>query len=918
MLLVDPDPESERLIAGLLARLEGVELGLEAVRDYESGLAAIRHNQHGVYLVAHPIGEQSGIELIRQAIAEGCAAPLILLTAEPDNEVDLAALEAGAADHLLKSQLNVVRLELALRYALERQRLLRALQSERDLLHTLLDHLPDSIYFKDIESRFVRTSRALARKFGLSDPSEVEGKCDADFFTEEHAAEARKDEQDLMQSGRQVIGKEEKETWPDGRQTWVSTTKLALRDRQGAVVGTFGISRDITAQKRAALALRDAKEAAEAANRAKSDFLANMSHEIRTPMNAIIGMTELVLDTPLSSSQREYLGMVRESGESLLSVINGILDYSKIEAGKLELERAPFDLRETLGDTMKSLAVRAHRADLELACHIAPNVPEAVLGDPARLRQIVVNLVGNGIKFTEQGEVVLDVAVETVSPTETVLHFRVTDTGVGIPPDKIDAVFRPFEQADTSTTRRFGGTGLGLTISSRLIELMGGRIWVESELGRGSTFHFTARFEPVSREAADRGPPPSVILRDTRVLVVDDNATNRMILEEMLSNWSLRPDSSPGATDALAKLAAANASGDPYRLVLTDCNMPDIDGFTLTALIKEDTRLASTIIMMLTSGSRVGDVARCEQLGIATHLLKPVKQSELFDAIVLALGITAAEDEQAHPILADEPPSSAPLQILLAEDSLVNQKLAVGLLKRQGHTVVVAGTGKQALAAVASHTFDVVLMDVQMPEMDGLEATAAIRAEEERTGARHMPIIAMTAHAMKGDRERCLEAGMDDYISKPIRARQLFERIAAAVEAGSSMKEAPQANLAGDASAGLDWNKALETVNGDQDLLRDVISAFLEETPAQLSTIAQAIEQGDCTRLGRAAHTVRGALRFLGTELAVSHAQALEEQGHNLVPEVARQSLASLSGEIERFRPALVAFAQGNDMLGGG
>ncbi len=657
----------------------------------------------------------------------------------------------------------------------DRKKAEAALEHERYLLHALMDNLPHNIYFKDTHSRFIRINMATARCFGLADPSEALGKTDADFFTQQHARQTMADEQRIVQTGRPLLDQEERETWPDGHVTWVSSTKLPLYDEDGQIVGTFGISRDITEQKQASEELQKAKEAAEAASRAKSDFLANMSHEIRTPMNAIIGMSELVLDTDLTASQRDYLTMVRESGESLLSVINDILDFSKIEAGKLDLEAVPLDLRESLGDTMKTLALRAHTKGLELACRVRPQVPDRLLGDVGRLRQTVVTLVGNAIKFTQAGEVVLDVELQSQTDDGVVLHFAVGDTGIGIPQGKLTAIFDAFEQVDSSTTRRHGGSGLGLAISSRLVQLMGGEIWVESEFGRGSTFHFTARFG-LTGEAVQVPRAEPTKIQDTRVLVVDDNATNRRILEEMLRNWGMRPTVVEGGRQALNLLRKSRESGEPFRLILSDANMPEMDGFSMAAEIKRDSQLDNTVIMMLTSGDRPDDLSRCEKFGISSYLLKPIKQSELFDAIVLALGVTAPEEEDAGRILVEQPGPLRPLRILLAEDSLVNQKLAVGILKKRGHSVVVANHGREAIAALEADEFDLVLMDVQMPEMDGYEATAAVRAKELQTG-KHLPIIAMTAHAMKGDRERCLEAGMDDYVAKPVRAQQLFETI---------------------------------------------------------------------------------------------------------------------------------------------
>jgi CheY-like chemotaxis protein len=486
-------------------------------------------------------------------------------------------------------------------------------------------------------------------------------------------------------------------------------------------------------------------------------------------------MTELALDTALTPEQREYLETARASAEALLDLLNDILDFSKIEAGKLELERVEFSLRESVGEALKTLALRAHDKGLELLYEVKPEVPDMVVGDPTRLRQVMVNLVGNAIKFTEHGEVVVWVKQEWARQEELGLHILVSDTGIGIPPDKQQTIFAVFSQADTSTTRRYGGTGLGLTISRQLVEMMGGQIWVESTLGVGSTFHFTVRLGQGQPSTALTFLEPSR-LHGVRVLVVDDNATNRRILHDQLSAWQMRPALAHSAQEALSLLYQAAAQGQPFPLILTDAHMPEMDGFTLVERIQQDPQLRGATILMLTSAQQKADMVRCRQLGIAVYLIKPVKPAELQQALLRALG--QKRQTQGKPASAVQVQQhQRPLRILLAEDNAVNQKLAVRLLQKWGHDVVVVVNGKAALAQVEQEAFDVVLMDVQMPEMDGLEATAAIRAREHSTET-HLLIIAMTAHAMKGDKERCLAAGMDDYVAKPLKSEELRAALA--------------------------------------------------------------------------------------------------------------------------------------------
>jgi PAS domain S-box-containing protein len=656
------------------------------------------------------------------------------------------------------------------------------LDSERYLLHTLMDNLPDSIYFKNREGQFTLVNRALAKTFGRDDPAELTGKTDFDFFTGEHAQQAFDDEQDLVHERASVVSKEERETWRDGRETWVMTTKLPFRDTGGNVVGTFGISRDITERKRMEQDLSAAREAAEDANRAKSEFLANMSHEIRTPMNGVIGMAHLALDTDLNDEQRDYIETVRASGEKLLALINDILDFSRIEAGRMDLDLVEFDLPQALHDLMKPFALTAEEKGVELIWGLSPEVPGTIVGDPLRLRQILVNLIGNALKFTESGEVELAVR-GTPGDTGgdlTRLTFTVRDTGIGIPADKWTRIFDPFSQVDSSTTRRFGGTGLGLSISAQLVQKMGGCLDVKSEPGKGSSFDFEIE---VRRGAS---PTPAVPVAPTPVLIVDGNATARRVLSDTVRGWGMQPRVAANATEALDALRHALADGQPFPLMIADAHMPDTDGFGLVEQIQRNPGLAATRIVMLTSVRERSDVARCRELGVETWLTKPVGVYELRSAIKGG----RPRGNQSHPQVEDDRNRVGPSEgrILLAEDNPVNQRLVERLLSKRGYSTTVAGTGIEALAAMEKQDFDLILMDVQMPEMDGFEATRAIRAREMQGNGKsadlrqeppetHIPIVALTAYAMKGDRERCLECGMDSYVEKPIRSEELLDTV---------------------------------------------------------------------------------------------------------------------------------------------
>ncbi|MDZ7261464.1 MAG: response regulator [candidate division KSB1 bacterium] len=962
----------------------------------------------------------------------------------------------------------------------DRKRTEAALAQEQNLLRALMDLIPDHIYFKDTQSRFIRINKALANWFGLTDPAQAVGKTDFDFFTGEHAQQAYADEQEIIRSGQPLIGMEEKETWPNGQNTWVSTTKVPLIDTEGHIIGTFGISRDITERKRAEeeirksyqlqnvlnsllqislanipldqllevaldiiisapfisikskggiflvedepevlnlkahrglhpslqtlcarvpfgrclcgraaataqiqfadgidqrhenrydglephghyavpiisngkvsgvmvlyleeghpnnkqeqeflqavantlagiierkkaeLALQQAREAAEAANRelektnqqleqaieranqmaiaaeaancAKSQFLANMSHEIRTPMNGIIGMSELLLDTKLTPEQRDYVETLKSSAESLLRLLNDILDFSKIEAGKLDLEVIDFDLRTAMEETSDTLAHRAHAKGLELAYLIDPNLPSLLRGDPGRLRQIIINLAGNAIKFTEKGEVVIRAELEKETENQVTVRFSVTDTGIGIPKDRQAMIFESFTQADSSTTRKYGGTGLGLAISKQLVKLMGGQIGVESTPGKGSRFWFTAVFEkqPANRIAL---PPVAPDITGMRVLAVDDNATNRLILHQALASWGCRPEVIASGTEALERLREAAVSDDPYGLVLIDVQMPEMDGFEVCRLIKADPQLRQVPIIILTSMGARGDAQRCKEIGIEGYLNKPIKQSQLYNAILTVMGyVEEGKADKKLVTIHTVAESQRRLHILLAEDNPVNQKVARRILEKAGHTVEVVDNGQLAVAALEQKDYDLVLMDVQMPEMDGFEATRLIRQKEGTQ--RHTPIIAMTAHALKGDRERCLKAGMDAYISKPIKPQELFQALNKWAKSQTQDKVPVKPQPLDKDSAlpsviPIDLETALSRFDGDREFLMEMVEEFLHYAPEQLQTVAAALEKGDIKVVEREAHSLKGAAGNLSAQKLASLALQLEKSAHD-------------------------------------
>jgi len=742
-----------------------------------------------------------------------------------------------------------------------------ALAHERDLLRTLLDSIPDRIYFKDRDSRFLMISRAVAKDFGLDDPGEAVGKKDADFFSEEHARLALEDEQAILSTGQAIIGKTEKETWNDGREGWVLTTKMPMRNADGEIVGTFGISKDITALKEAEAELAQARDAALESARLKSEFLANTSHEIRTPMNAIVGMTGLLLGTPLNEQQREFLTTIQQSADALLGVINDILDFSKIEARKLEIEAAPFDLRETVESAVDLLAERAQSKGLHLACLVFEDVWTSVIGDPGRLRQIVTNLIGNAIKFTEQGEVTVRLSTVGETGREVTIRCEIVDTGIGIPAEAQKHLFQPFTQGDGSLSRRYGGTGLGLTISKQLTEIMGGRIGFESKLGQGSSFWF----ELPLRKQLEPGPAEAQrqLLAGLNVLVVDDNETNHQILRHQLRSGRIKTTEASEAAGALQLLQESVATDHPFQVVILDSEMPEEDSFGLARAIKDDLLFTELKLILLTPMGNVLPPESWQGAGIDDCLAKPVKQSRLLECIIRLLNGEAVPGDRPS---ADQHArvEAKPLRILVAEDNQVNRKVILLQLGNLGYAADAVANGLEAVEAIRKTPYDVVLMDCHMPEMNGYEATRAIRQLPGRT--RQIRILAVTANADPDEKRKCLDAGVDAYLIKPIDLEQLGQALGGiAVEIGAVPREAGS----GDADSIVEGLRYF----GDAAVVAELIDLFLQDAPARLAQAREALAAGNAAEACEAAHSLKGSARNLRAEQLAKACEALEKMG---------------------------------------
>ncbi len=813
-------------------------------------------------------------------------------------EVGLSPIETVRGTHVLASMI-----DLTERRRADEQMML---VSNRLLLATKAGGI--GVWDYDVVNNVLVWDERMYKLYGIS-PARFSGAYEA--WEQGLHPEDRERERDKLQRalrGEGEFNTEFRVVWPDdGSVHYVKANGTVLRDASGAAVRMIGTNWDITAQRRAGEELQVARDQAEAASRAKSDFLANMSHEIRTPMNGIIGMADLLRATPLRREQREYVDLISRSADSLLAIINDILDFSKIEAGKLGLDSVEFDVRETIGDTLHTLAYRAQGKGLELAYQVHQEVPERIIGDPGRLRQILINLVGNAIKFTERGEVVVDVAMESATHDQVSLHVAVQDTGIGIAPEKQSSIFESFTQAESSTTRTYGGTGLGLAISRRLVQLMKGRIWVESEVGKGSIFHFTVVFGKGSGASSGWHSAPET-LDGLPVLVVDDNATNRRILEEVLKSWDMSPVCATNGPEALEILSRASQAGTPFRLVLLDVMMPKMDGIEVSRLIRDLYGNAAPEILHLSSAGRPVSERLGEAAGIEAPrpgsiiLVKPVKPSALLDEITRLFG-SATRQEEAVAVTEGGGQAVRPMKILLAEDGRVNQMVATKILEDRGHKVVLAEDGQEAVELHESETepFDAILMDVQMPRLDGYAAASAIRKAERGTGE-HIPIVAMTANALKGDREKCLAAGMDDYVAKPVRARELCAVLEKFAETVAEVGTAPGADL-----QILNRGKFRESLK-DVGLMRELIDIFPEEAGAALEKARHALEAGDAEALHRAAHSLKGMIGVYEGQRAREAALQLDKAARAGDVQSSAGLLAVCEREVEALRKELSDF----------
>jgi len=795
----------------------------------------------------------------------------------------------------------------------QRKLIEEALAYERDLLRGLLDNTPDLIYFKDIHSRFLRCSASMVSRLGVTSGGDVVGKTDFDFHAKELAAEFFQDEQRIISTGQPLVNKLEKQFSISGDEIWSSVTKVPLLGKNGAVTGIIGISRDVTRLKKAEVALKEARDAAVLSARVKAEFLANMSHEIRTPMNAITGMTGLLLDTRLTQEQRDYAETIRSSTDALLSVINDVLDFSKIEAGKLTLETIDFELRECIESTIEMLAETAQKKGLELNCWIDGNVPNLLRGDPGRVRQVLANLVSNGIKFTERGEVLVRVTAEADVDNIASIRIGVQDTGIGITPEALTMIFDAFTQADGSTTRKFGGSGLGLTISRQLVKMMNGEIGVNSEPGKGSTFWFTVRFAKQSLSTPGQSCPVFPQLAGRRILVVDDTASYRNILHEQLRRFKVIDFYAGAGNEALEVLQSHAAAGTGFDLAIIDADIKDMDGLTLAQSIGANSALRNVRLILLTSLHRRPTMTVLRTMGISAGLVKPVRQSRLFDTLVDVLSGNEPGKWNVDAAAVLRPDlrltQVKDVRVLIAEDNAVNQRLVVRQLKKLGYYADPVSNGKEVLEALRQVPYDIILMDCQMPEMDGYEVSRLIR--QQYPGGSAPYIIALTANALQGDRERCIQAGMNDYLTKPLHLADLESGLQRAL-----LRVQPsRRNKAGNANAGTLDRAILDSLRelsgpGEGDPFHELVDLFLRDAQVRLQKMATSLEKRDWALLAATAHTLKGSANNLGARQLAALLSSLENQAKTGNFNDSANILLNVKSEFQEVETALLAELQ--------
>ena len=931
------EPLVNRRCAAVLALLRArAQQGLEGARqvaastDSTKGMDEIRSLLDG--LVRH---ESDGLEK-RATEAEAAAT-------KTQQVIVLGSL-AGLG--LVAAVIFALKRDITSRHRAERRAL-----SEHALMTELVDHIPDLIYIKDVKGRFLIVNRAYRKFLSTDENVSVEGKTVYDFLKPHWAEIQDHDEQAVVRSGHPFIDRIERSGLEEDAR-WFLTTKVPVFDSKGVCSQLIGIHRDITTSRETQEELKRARAQIDSAVRTKADFLANISHELRTPMNGIVGMTELVLDTEVTSQQREYLGQVKNSAQSLLDLLNNICDFSKSEEDEMVLENNPFDLHQLVADVVKPLRSRAGEKGLALTCRVSENVSRWLRGDAARLRQVLVNLIGNGIKFTEQGEVAIEINQEAAPSNQVQLQFSIRDTGIGVPEAKRKEIFEAFAQADTSHTRHYGGTGLGLTIASRVIQLMGGHIWLDSVEGLGSTFQFTAVFG-IAEEIRSAGSNLASIA-GINVLLVDPDFESRGSIEQMLRSWKMEPTVVSNGPAALDELWQAFQDGKTFPVVLVEATMPQMTGTEVAQHIKAEPELQKSRVILFSADSGLKDGPELQALGVDNFISKPIRQGDLMAAIQRAVAgnessrtgapaqpravplmnepapqrpvavpvapvpvpaVSMLIESDSDPIGAATVASEAPaqskvLKILVVDDNPVNQTVAVGILSKRGHTLFTADNGLEAVARYGEHTLDIVLMDIQMPEMDGLAATRAIRRIEAGTG-RRVPIIAVTAHAMKGDKERCLARGMDAYLSKPVSGELLVEVVEGFGAAGSAdTQTATQSTAASSAAPAVAVASRSELVSefGDDSLVATLVDLFLDQSPKLVAEIENALAKKDAVALERSAHTLKGSVGNFRAKNAWQLAQSIEYAGRSgdisAVPELIRE----LTEELERVETVLGSY----------